>query len=75
MEITHFDDLIFPAFPKRAATKCEPALNGGEHSKARYLPIRRNFSYFRLLVSSRSPAEKPCCDEMRWRITSGLGQV
>ena len=23
----------------------------------------------------RSPAEKPCCDEMRWRITSGLGQV
>ena len=24
---------------------------------------------------ARSPAEKPCCDEMRWRITSGLGQV
>ena len=24
---------------------------------------------------SRSPAEKLCCDEMRWRITSGLGQV
>ncbi len=23
----------------------------------------------------RNPAEKPCCDEMRWRITSGLGQV
>jgi nitrogen regulatory protein PII len=23
----------------------------------------------------RNPAEKPCCDEMRWRITRGLGQV
>ena len=23
----------------------------------------------------RSPAEKPCCDEMRWRITRRLGQV
>ena len=27
------------------------------------------------LLKARSPAEKPCCDEMRWRITSGLGQV
>ena len=24
---------------------------------------------------ARNPAEKPCCDEMSWRITSGLGQV
>ena len=23
----------------------------------------------------RNPAEKPCCDEMRRRLTSGLGQV
>ena len=27
------------------------------------------------LPCPRNPAEKPCCDEMRWRITSGLGQV
>ena len=24
---------------------------------------------------ARNPAEKPCCDEMRRRLTSGLGQV
>ena len=23
----------------------------------------------------RNPAEKPCCNEMRRRLTSGLGQV
>ena len=26
-------------------------------------------------IDPRNPAEKPCCDEMRRRLTSGLGQV
>ena len=26
-------------------------------------------------IPPRNPAEKPCCDEMRRRLTSGLGQV
>ena len=26
-------------------------------------------------IKARNPAEKPCCDEMRRRLTSGLGQV
>ena len=30
---------------------------------------------FDAIIESRNPAEKPCCDEMRRRLTSGLGQV
>ena len=26
-------------------------------------------------IAARNPAEKPCCDEMRRKLTSGLGQV
>ena len=31
--------------------------------------------YKELWLGARNPAEKPCCDEMRRRLTSGLGQV
>ena len=36
------------------------------------MPYSYNVMYNAFKRLSRNPAEKPCCDGMAWRITSGL---